>query len=332
VNLTTEAGFRDLVRRFWSGLEGARSSARFTNIEGGGIEQQRDGRLQLHHCANYAAALSLLAGRGPGLKMLELGCGSGALSCTLARLVPPGWHLTATDYSAALIEHARGSHVADNLCFETLDLRAAEPGRLAGFDVVLFLEVIEHLPQEEARRLLRTLHAGLAPGACLVLSTLDRTPFPRPFSGYAPHRIEYTAESLHGFLGDPGNNPFERFRLFRLVSPRIASEAVRAEQRGGYFVNRVQRAVSRAAERSRLVRGLHGLVLAAGFRLYGRMPGRRALDLDEYLGTMELASELPLARGTESFGLVALLERGKNPRRKSAAPGPKICPPVEKRR
>ncbi len=282
---------------------------RFVNLEGGGIEQQRDQRLQLHHCANYAAALLILRTRRSGPGILELGCGTGALSHAFARHAPKEWHLVATDYSEQLVDLARTRHKRSNLSFEQLDARTLEPGELSRFDAVLMLELIEHLPRKEVSALLRRLHSGLRSGAVLLLSTLDRSPFPRPFSGYAPHCVEYTFDSLCALLADPMASPFQRYCVYRLVSPRIAAESVRAEAKGGYLANRIQRLALGLASRSRALDRLYSAVMAVAFRLYGRMPRRGEFDLEGYLSTLELVRHQPEKRGRDSFGLVAVLER-----------------------
>lgn len=317
-----QAEFRRLVRAMYFSLQQARVGESFSNFEGGSVEQQRDQRLQLHHCANYAAVLTVLKAASPkpqatsktegsstSLRILELGCGTGALSCAFARLMPGNWQLTATDYSGQLVKHAHRHFSHERLRFDRLDLKELRPELLAGFDAVLFLEVIEHLPRTEAATLFRTLYAGLKPGACLVLTTLDRTPFPRPFSAYAPHHVEYTYDSLVSFLTERQNCLFERVRVMRLVSPRIADEAVRAEQRGGYLANRMQRYLLGLAARSASFRRLYGWTTAVGFRLYSRLPGKRLFDLDRYLDSLEFVQEAPQTRGQDSFGLVAVLEK-----------------------
>ncbi len=318
--------FRLLVREIFLNLQRAQAGDTFSNREGGGIEQQRDKRLQLHHCANYGAALLLLREKYrktiggeeqareeklsvPGLRILELGCGTGVLSFALARLMPKNWQLTATDYSPQLIAHAQHQFAHDRLRFVHLNLKELTPALLAGFDVVMALEVIEHLLPSEVTLLLRTLYTGLPAGACLVLSTLDRTPFPRPFSGYAPHQVEYKYDSLVSFLHNRRNNPFGRARVMRLVSPRIAEEAVRAEQRGGYLANRVQRLAAGLASRSEAFRRIYAGMVALGFRLYAKLPAKQDFDLDGYVGSLEFMQEPSAECGQHSFSLLALLEK-----------------------
>lgn len=290
-------------------MDAAEAATEYTNIEGGSVEQHTDGRLQLHHCANYAAALALLDGNGRPQNLLELGCGSGALSHAFARVMPDTWNLVATDYSEDLIGHARARYRRSGLEFEHLDVHELGPERLGEVDAVLFLEVIEHLEPRAAADLLGRLHAGMKPGGRVVLTTLDRAPFPRAFSGYAPHAVEYDWRSLSGFLARPENSPFERSRVYRLVSERIAGEAVRAENRGGYLVNRLQRRTLALGARSRAFERLRRALMTAAYRLHLRLPQGGRFDLDGYLSTMGLATDGLDELDPVSYGLVAVLEK-----------------------
>ena len=206
--------FRADVKRIWNEFQRLEKSREFGNIEGGSVEQHRDRRLQLHHCANYAAVLGVLTdGQGRTttrpLRLLELGCGSGVLTSALAQVMPDGWTIEATDYSERLLAGAKERFENGVLSFSHLDVRALAPERLVDVDAVLLVEVIEHLPSEEAEALLRRVYDALPAGGLTVMTTLDRAPFPRPFSGYAPHLFEYTYRSLTQMLGDRRRSPFE---------------------------------------------------------------------------------------------------------------------------
>ncbi len=301
--------FPKLVRQVWNGLARLPVAVGYANSEGGAVEQHLDRRLRLHHCANYAAVLAVLADAQPGLRLLELGCGTGALSSVFAGLLPPGSRLNATDYSAELVALAGRCYAGPNVGFERLDLRQLTDAQRADTDVVLFLEVIEHLDPADAAALLGRLHSGLRSGARLVLTTLDRSAFSRPFSAYAPHRVEYTQRSLRAFLADRRHNPFERFSLLRLCSARITGESVRNENRGGYLVNRVQRFGARLADHSRPAAAVQRGLLRLAFRLYSLFPKRGRFDLDGYLGTLELVEDPEGRRDADSFGLVAVLRK-----------------------
>ncbi|UCG43503.1 MAG: methyltransferase [candidate division WOR-3 bacterium] len=301
--------FRSRVRDIWERLAAAEAAPHFTNVEGGSVEQVRDKRLRLHHCANYAAVLTMVDELGPGLRLLELGCGSGALSAAFGSLLPDGSSLTATDYSQDLVEHAQQFHAAEHTVFEQLDVRHAGSDRLAQADLVMLLEVIEHVSWSEAADLLRRLHAGLRPGARVIMTTLDRSPFPRPHSGYLPHVVEYNYADVNLFLSDTGSNPFSEFRLHRLVSSRIARESVRAENRGGYWSNRISAGFERMGQRSQVLDRLRRRVLRAGFLVYSVLPRGREFPLEEYLETMSLVHDSSDGLDADSFGIVAELRR-----------------------
>jgi 2-polyprenyl-3-methyl-5-hydroxy-6-metoxy-1,4-benzoquinol methylase len=301
--------FRSRVRDVWDRLAVAGAAPHYTNVEGGSVEQVRDKRLQLHHCANYAAVLAIVDELGPNLRLLELGCGSGALSAAFGSLLPAGSSLTATDYSQDLVEHAGQFHAAEHTVFEQLDIRQAGEEHLSQADVVMMLEVIEHLSKDDARDLLRRLHAGLRPGARLVMTTLDRSPFPRPHSGYFPHLFEYSYADMSRFLSDPDNNPFSEFRLRRLVSYRIAQESVRAENRGGYRMNRISAGFEKMGQRSKAVRALRTGVLRLGYRVYSALPQGPEFPLEEYLETLSFVRDNPGGLDADSFGIVAELRR-----------------------
>lgn len=302
-------GFRDRVIAVWRELQASAVAPCFDNSEGGSIEQQRDRRLQLHHCANYAAVLCLLDDAEPRLRLLELGCGSGVLSHAFARLMPPGWRLDATDYSETLLRSARIRFRHERLNFRHLDVRELEPGLLDDIDAVFLLEVIEHLPEREAASLLNRLHRVMRPGARLLITTLDRSPFPRSFSGYAPHYVEYTARSLAAFLADGRSSPFEHWQVLRIVSPRIAGESVRNENRGGYVANRLQRWTSEMGQRYPWVGRARERLIAGAFRVYSRVSAPARFDIQLYLEGMDLVRDDGGAYDRDSFSLVAELRK-----------------------
>ena len=313
--------FRADVKRIWDEFQRLEKSREFGNLEGGSVEQVRDRRLQLHHCANYAAVLTVLKSLGhdpkseagfghvASLRLLEFGCGSGVLTSALAQVMPDGWTIEATDYSEHLLASAKERFERDGLSFSHLDVRSIRPEHLDGIDAVLLLEVIEHLPADEAEGLLRRVYDALPSGGMMVLTTLDRAAFPRPFSGYAPHHVEYTWSSLDRFLGDRQRSPFEEHRVYRLVSERIATESVRNEERGGYFANRLQRLMLELGRRHAEFGALRGWVESRVFHLYSFLPERDGFDFDGYLATLDFIQSEPEQHDCDSFGLVAVLRK-----------------------
>jgi 2-polyprenyl-6-hydroxyphenyl methylase/3-demethylubiquinone-9 3-methyltransferase len=109
---------------------------------------------------------------GPGVEILDVGCGAGLLTEALAK---EGFDVLGLDASAEVIEAARGHAEGQELNLEYRNGTAEElvaEGRK--FPVITALEVIEHVADPQA--FLQTLMALLEPEGLLFLSTLNRTP------------------------------------------------------------------------------------------------------------------------------------------------------------
>jgi SAM-dependent methyltransferase len=296
------------VQRIGQELEGLKVPAEFVNLEGGGIEQQYDRRLRFHHCANYAAVLTILGAENRPLRLLELGCGTGALTFAFARTMPAHWTILATDYSQHLIDYARRNYRAPNLKFECLDIKDLNRALLNEIDVVLMLEVIEHLEANQVKALFSRLHQGLKSGSQVIISTLDRSAFRRPFSGYYPHKVEYTYETLNRLLSRREFNPFAEFRVLRLLSRDTVAAAVRAEARGGYFINRIAGMLHRLAESKGGFSYYQRKFLSQFFWIYRKMPRLRVNGGNAgYAQDLYLVADGAAAYNQESFSLIAVL-------------------------
>lgn len=114
-------------------------------------------------------------GRAPaplnGLRLLDIGCGGGLVCEPMARL---GAEVVGADASHENIGAARAHAQAQGL---RLDYRHASAENLAQagelFDIVLNLEVIEHVADRSA--FLAACAHLLKPGGLMVLATLNRT-------------------------------------------------------------------------------------------------------------------------------------------------------------
>ena len=108
-----------------------------------------------------------------GARALDVGCGGGILSESLARA---GATVTAIDLAPAVLDvarlHLHESGLAVDYREASVESLAAEmPG---AFDVVTFMEMLEHVPDPGS--VIRACASLLRPGGMLFLSTLNRTP------------------------------------------------------------------------------------------------------------------------------------------------------------
>jgi ubiquinone/menaquinone biosynthesis C-methylase UbiE len=105
---------------------------------------------------------------GPGLDVLDAGCGRGEFLLACARA---GARVAGMDYSQAAVELTR-ELLAD---VDGADIRQADVTELpwpdASFDRVLFADVIEHLTPEQADGALREFRRVLRPGGRLLVHT-----------------------------------------------------------------------------------------------------------------------------------------------------------------
>lgn len=107
-----------------------------------------------------------------GLQVVDVGCGGGLLCEPLTRL---GATVTGLDAAGDGIAAARAHADAMGLDIEYRDVEArvlTEEGKR--FDVVLALEVVEHVSDVQA--FLNDLSALVKPDGLVILSTLNRTP------------------------------------------------------------------------------------------------------------------------------------------------------------
>ncbi|HSE78114.1 MAG TPA: bifunctional 2-polyprenyl-6-hydroxyphenol methylase/3-demethylubiquinol 3-O-methyltransferase UbiG [Alphaproteobacteria bacterium] len=107
-----------------------------------------------------------------GLDLLDVGCGGGLVAEPMSRL---GAQVTAIDAAERNVQVARAHAAQSGL---GIDYRQATAEDLAAvgtqFDVVLALEVIEHVADRDG--FLSVCGRLVRPGGALVLATLNRTP------------------------------------------------------------------------------------------------------------------------------------------------------------
>lgn len=152
--------------------------------------------------ARYFRALELAQPWWPeGGPALDLGCGDGRMAEEVASRLSP---VVGVDSQLQPLRFAR--LLTDRLRLAVADGRRA-PLRDGLFRLVVCFEVIEHVPREDARRLLAEARRLLAPGGVLLLSTPNREELRGRIWGHRvdeKHYHEYTAEELSSEVSSAG--------------------------------------------------------------------------------------------------------------------------------
>jgi len=112
--------------------------------------------------------------RGPfaGLTLLDIGCGGGLIAEPMRRM---GFDVTAVDASSENIGTAR-AHADEQgleIAYRAATVEQLEAEGAGPFDVVLTLEVIEHVADPEA--FIRACSRLVKPGGIMIVATLNRT-------------------------------------------------------------------------------------------------------------------------------------------------------------
>lgn len=131
--------------------------------------------------------------RGDGLRLLDVGCGTGH---HLAALRARGFDVAGIDGSPKMIEHARANN--PGVVIERCDVEAI-PFAAGSFDIVVCIEVLRYLPTPEAclSEIARVLRPG---GVCLA------TAAPRfNLNGY------WLVNRIASSIGVPGLVPLRQY-------------------------------------------------------------------------------------------------------------------------
>lgn len=110
-----------------------------------------------------------------GKKVLDVGCGGGILSESMARRGADvtGIDLGTENLKAAAL-HAEQSNLDDTLRYQHIPIEQLAESYVGQFDVVTCMEMLEHVPDPTA--IVEACFKLLAPGGVCVLSTINRNP------------------------------------------------------------------------------------------------------------------------------------------------------------
>jgi trans-aconitate methyltransferase len=119
-----------------------------------------------HHRRYDARFLATLPLK-PTDRVLDLGCGAGDFTATVAKLVPDG-HVVGVDPQASLVHEARARAGANQSFVEAPAQRLSEAIADDGsFDVVFSQSVLHWVPRADHPAILRNCHRLLRPGGAL---------------------------------------------------------------------------------------------------------------------------------------------------------------------
>jgi len=142
----------------------------------------------------------------PGMRVLDAGCGTGAVTRILAEVVDPG-PTVGLDFSPVRLETARCLAAEEgrrNVRFVAGNLLA--PGLKPGwFDVAFSRFCFQYLPGERGQTALRAMRDLVRPGGRVVVADLDNVCLYR-----VPHDEE-REEALARFLGRVGEIGFDNY-------------------------------------------------------------------------------------------------------------------------
>ncbi len=159
------------------------------------------------------AAQAKWAGLTPGMRAVDLGCGSGKATCVLDRLVQPGGEVIGVDYKEERLEHARSNNGSSTLHYQLHDVRQPM-GHLGQFDFVWMRFLLEYY-RAQAFEIVQNSYKVLRPGGTICLIDLDYNCLSH--FGLSAH-LEERLKRVLGQLEERHNfDPFAGRRLYSFL-------------------------------------------------------------------------------------------------------------------
>jgi len=249
--------------------------------DSGGLDEKQarehGARLELRGRADSEVAARdeyvRLLGVAPGERVLDVGCGSGVLTRTLARRVAPGGRAVGLDASSALLkvafELADEAGLAQSIEFKAGDCRAL-PFSDATFDAVLAATTLSHVT--DAGRALAEIVRVTRPGGRVGVFDVDgdMTLIAHPDRGLTRRIV--AAFSDQGWV----NSWLVRglpTRFAELGIVNVKTRGFMPLESGGYYANRAERCADVAVqigaitseEQSRWLQALRAEIAAKRF-------------------------------------------------------------------
>ncbi len=169
------------------------------------LDVKTDGRVVEEHAR--------WAGLAPGMRVADMGCGSGKTTFHLHQVVGPGGQARGVDIAAQRIDYARHHYSGAGLEFEVRDIRDPLDG-LGSFDFIWVRFVLEYY-LAQSLDLVRHVAGALKPGGSLCLIDLDCNCL--RFFGFSP-RLERAVRGIMGGLEKRCNfDPYVGVKLYSFL-------------------------------------------------------------------------------------------------------------------
>ncbi len=167
-------------------------------------------RLEIKTCFNAVKEQALWAGLRSGMKVADIGCGSGKTSRYLKELVGSGGSVLGIDRSSRRIEFARENNGGEDITFLERDVYSSLKD-LGGFDFIwvrFFLEYHRKAQYVLAERFSKLL----SPGGILCLIDLDHNSMNH--YGHTPRLKKAIESSIAVLENDYDFDPFAGRKLY----------------------------------------------------------------------------------------------------------------------
>ncbi|MBB5348951.1 ubiquinone/menaquinone biosynthesis C-methylase UbiE [Desulfoprunum benzoelyticum] len=170
-------------------------------------------RLDVKIDAETITRQAIWAGIKPGMRVADLGCGSGKVTSLLYDLVQPGGTVVGVDGSAARLVYAQEKYGRKGIDFIQGNL--TQPlGHLGQFDFIWVRFVLEYYLSKSSS-MVKNFAGCLKPGGIICLVDLDHNPF--NYYGI-PERLEHTLKKIMKEVEEKTDfDPFIGRKLYSIV-------------------------------------------------------------------------------------------------------------------
>jgi 2-polyprenyl-3-methyl-5-hydroxy-6-metoxy-1,4-benzoquinol methylase len=170
---------------------------------------------------NYVSTIEFLLEHLGGIdfsSIVDIGCGDGRFTKELWKRFP-GSRVAGVDYSSKAIGLAKAMNCdVQGISFEVCDITRVNTD--AKFDVAVLMEVLEHIPPDNAAAFIYGIHKLLRPGGVLLL-TVPHTNKPVAYKHYRHFNSALIGESLADYFEIVKVIPFEKISLTRTIVNQI---------------------------------------------------------------------------------------------------------------